>query len=170
LGGGILQSRIPKGSEPCQHRAQARAHGGAAVVGIAHKMVLVRKVEIPENCQAGIANLLCIDVSQVGGIIRLPEYRISDGADQLRWATGGMMEPVARADIGFAKAGLKHGLHGGDGGKQVWTREGQFQRAVSATRNAGDDGGVGSVVERRWGMKSVARKEAHRMGAAGSSQ
>ena len=34
------------------------------------------------------------------------------------------VEPVARADIGFAKPGLKHGLHRGDANKKVGTREG----------------------------------------------
>jgi hypothetical protein len=91
----IRQYRIPKRSEPCKHRAETGAHGGTAVVGVTDKMVAVREIEVPEdpvqkfcaivgiqeipissidvNCEAGVANLLCIRAGYTSGIVRLPE-------------------------------------------------------------------------------------------------
>ena len=88
FGGGIQRKRIPEGSEPGEHRAQAGARGGAAMVGATEKMVFVREVKIPEhaveefravvgveevpvtglkvNGQAGFSKLLRIRASPVG--------------------------------------------------------------------------------------------------------
>src|SRR5580704_17108549 len=59
-----------------------------------------------------------------------------------------MMQPVARADVTFTQSRLKHGLHCGDASTKVRTREGQFERAVSAAGDAGYHGSVADVVGR----------------------
>ena len=58
------------------------------------------------------------------------------------------MEPIAQANIRFAKSRLKHGLHCGDGGKQVGPCEGQFERAVPTAGDASDDSDVAELVRR----------------------
>jgi hypothetical protein len=45
----IRRHRIPEDSEPGKHRVKARAHGGAAVVGVTDKMILMPQVQIPED-------------------------------------------------------------------------------------------------------------------------
>src|SRR5438552_7745064 len=49
FGSVIKRRRIPEGSKPGEHRVEAGAHGGAAVIGATNKMVFVREVQIPEH-------------------------------------------------------------------------------------------------------------------------
>src|ERR1700733_545839 len=154
FGSGVRLHRLPDGSKPGEQGAQTGAHGQATVVGAAHKMVFVREVEVPEdameefsaimgiqevtvtgfdvNSEARVANLLRVRAGPVGGVIRLPERSVARGTDQLRRAPGGVMQAVARADIGFAESWLEHGLQGGDGCEQVGVRQGQLESTVPA--------------------------------------
>jgi hypothetical protein len=78
---------------------KARARGGAAMIGVTDKMILMPQVQIPEdamkefganmrvekipvtgfkvNRYTGVPNLLRIRVEYVGGFVRLPKRRIT---------------------------------------------------------------------------------------------
>src|SRR5947209_11880781 len=68
------------------------------------------------------------------------------------------MEAIAGTNIRFVEARLKHGLHGSDGREQARS-EGQLERTVTTTRDAGNDGGVTNVPVGAEAGDQVAGKE-----------
>ena len=55
------------------------------------------------------------------------------------------MKTVARRNVRFAKARLKHRVHRGDCREDVWTRESQLECAITAAGDAYNDSRLADV-------------------------
>jgi hypothetical protein len=54
-------------SEPGKHRVKARAHGGAAMVGVTDKVILMPQVRIPEDAMKEFGALIPVEKIPVAG-------------------------------------------------------------------------------------------------------
>jgi hypothetical protein len=63
----IRRYRMLEDSEPGKHRVKARARGGAAMVGVTDKMLLMPQVQIPEDAMKEFGAITRVEKIPVTG-------------------------------------------------------------------------------------------------------
>jgi hypothetical protein len=58
---------LQRDSEPGKHRVKARARGGAAMVGVTDKMILMPQVQIPEDAMKEFGAIMRVEKIPVTG-------------------------------------------------------------------------------------------------------